>query len=52
LNVPTEDVEDLLVGLILDGKVKGKIDQVGGRLELDRGCASQPPVVLWHLRIR
>lgn len=30
----------MLVGLILDGKVKGKIDQVGGRLELDRGCVS------------
>lgn len=27
-----------MIGLILDGKVKGMIDQVAGRLELDRGC--------------
>ncbi|CDZ96801.1 COP9 signalosome, subunit CSN2 [Phaffia rhodozyma] len=39
LNVSSEEVEDLLVGLILDGKVKGTIDQVLGRLELDRGHA-------------
>ena len=37
LNVGTDEVEDLLVNLILDGKVKGKIDQVAGRLDLDRG---------------
>jgi len=36
LNVPTEEVEELLIGLILEGKVEGKIDQVGMRLELDR----------------
>lgn len=34
LNVSIEEVEDLLVGLILDGKVQGKIDQVNGRLEV------------------
>ncbi|KAL7417744.1 PCI domain-containing protein [Mrakia frigida] len=39
LNVGTDEVEDLLVNLILDGKVKGKIDQVAGRLDLDRGHA-------------
>lgn len=35
LNVPTEEVEELLIGLILEGKVEGRIDQVGMRLELD-----------------
>jgi len=35
LNVDKEEVEDLLVGLILEGRVKGRIDQVEGRLELD-----------------
>ncbi|KAJ3395019.1 hypothetical protein HDU84_004477 [Entophlyctis sp. JEL0112] len=34
LNVPIQDVEDLLVGLILDKKINGKIDQVNLRLEL------------------
>jgi COP9 signalosome complex subunit 2 len=36
LNVETEEVEELLIGLILEGKVEGRIDQVGMRLELDR----------------
>lgn len=35
LNVDKEEVEDLLIGLILEGKVKGRIDQVEARLELD-----------------
>ncbi|TFK77522.1 PCI-domain-containing protein [Pluteus cervinus] len=35
LNVATEEVEELLIGLILEGKVEGRIDQVGMRLELD-----------------
>lgn len=35
LNIPSQDVEDLLVGLILDNKIAGKIDQVNQRLELD-----------------
>ncbi|KAJ3334203.1 COP9 signalosome complex subunit 2 [Blyttiomyces sp. JEL0837] len=34
LNVPEQEVEDLLVGLILDSKIAGKIDQVNHRLEL------------------
>ncbi|KAJ3299090.1 COP9 signalosome complex subunit 2 [Rhizoclosmatium sp. JEL0117] len=34
LNVPAQEVEDLLVGLILDSKINGKIDQIHGRLEL------------------
>ena len=29
-----DEVEDLLIGLILEGKVEGKIDQVSMRLEL------------------
>jgi COP9 signalosome complex subunit 2 len=36
LNVSIEEVEELLIGLILEGKVEGRIDQVGMRLELDR----------------
>ncbi|KAJ4002158.1 PCI domain-containing protein [Lentinula boryana] len=36
LNVEIQEVEDLLIGLILEGKVEGRIDQVGMRLELDR----------------
>jgi len=36
LNVATQEVEELLVGLILEGKVEGRIDQVTMRLELDR----------------
>ncbi|KNC99107.1 uncharacterized protein SPPG_05367 [Spizellomyces punctatus DAOM BR117] len=34
LNISTSEVEDLLVGLILDNKVDGRIDQVNQRLEL------------------
>ncbi|KAI0081130.1 PCI-domain-containing protein [Panus rudis PR-1116 ss-1] len=36
LNVTRDEVEELLIGLILEGKVEGRIDQVGMRLELDR----------------
>lgn len=36
LNVETQEVEELLIGLILEGKVEGRIDQVGMRLEVDR----------------
>ncbi|KAH7915705.1 PCI domain-containing protein [Hygrophoropsis aurantiaca] len=36
LNVEIAEVEDLLIGLILEGKVDGRIDQVGMRLELDK----------------
>ncbi|KZT08627.1 PCI-domain-containing protein [Laetiporus sulphureus 93-53] len=35
LNVDKDEVEDLLIGLILEGKVEGKIDQVAMRLELE-----------------
>jgi COP9 signalosome complex subunit 2 len=33
--ITVQEVEELLVGLILDDKIKGKIDQVHGRLQLD-----------------
>lgn len=36
LNIPEQDVEDLLVGLILDNKISGRIDQINHRLELSR----------------
>ncbi|THH02349.1 hypothetical protein EW026_g501 [Hermanssonia centrifuga] len=36
LNVEIDEVEELLIGLILEGKVEGRIDQVAMRLELDR----------------
>ncbi|KAI7840317.1 hypothetical protein COHA_006099 [Chlorella ohadii] len=35
LNVPAGDVEQLLISLILDGRIKGRIDQVQQLLELD-----------------
>lgn len=35
LNVDVQEVEELLIGLILEGKVEGRIDQVGMRLELE-----------------
>lgn len=35
LNVQKDEVEDLLIALILEGKVEGRIDQVAQRLELD-----------------
>ena len=35
------EVEELLINLILDGKIAGKIDQVNDRLELDRQYALQ-----------
>ncbi|KAJ3122568.1 COP9 signalosome complex subunit 2 [Nowakowskiella sp. JEL0407] len=34
LGIPLPDVEDLLVGLILDNKVHGRVDQINQRLEL------------------
>ncbi|KAI0068030.1 PCI-domain-containing protein [Artomyces pyxidatus] len=36
LNVDKEEVEELLIELILEGRVEGKIDQVAMRLELDK----------------
>lgn len=36
LGIPNEQVEEIVVSLILDEKVQGRIDQVSGRLDLDR----------------
>ncbi|KAG8722428.1 hypothetical protein FRC08_002409 [Ceratobasidium sp. 394] len=36
LNVDKHKVEELLIGLILEGKVEGKIDQVAQRLEITK----------------
>ncbi|KAH9050524.1 PCI domain-containing protein [Lactarius hengduanensis] len=36
LNVDANEVEELLIDLILEGKIDGKIDQVNMRLELDK----------------
>lgn len=35
LTISSDDVEEILVALILDGRIKGQIDQVSGKLELD-----------------
>jgi len=35
LNITPKDVEDLMVGLILDNKIRGRIDQVNQLLELE-----------------
>ena len=35
LNVDTDMVEELLIGLILEGRIEGRIDQVGMLLELE-----------------
>jgi hypothetical protein len=40
LNVDANEVEELLIDLILEGKIDGKIDQVNMRLELDKQWAS------------
>ncbi|GJN89889.1 hypothetical protein Rhopal_002878-T1 [Rhodotorula paludigena] len=39
LGIPNEQVEDIVVALILDEKIQGRIDQVTGRLDLDRHTA-------------
>ncbi|GAA5992718.1 hypothetical protein JCM10908_006896 [Rhodotorula pacifica] len=39
LGIPDAQVEEIVVALILDDKISGRIDQVTGRLELDRHTA-------------
>ncbi|GAA6004638.1 hypothetical protein JCM11491_002176 [Sporobolomyces phaffii] len=39
LSIPDDQVEEIVVALILDEKIRGRIDQVTGRLELDRHTA-------------
>ncbi|GAA6019162.1 hypothetical protein JCM10207_006569 [Rhodosporidiobolus poonsookiae] len=36
LGIPNEQVEEIVVALILDEKIQGRIDQVSGRLDLDK----------------
>lgn len=48
LNVNVPEVEELLVGLILEGKVDGRIDQVGMRLELDRKYVPSFHIIFPH----
>jgi hypothetical protein len=45
LNVDANEVEVLLIDLILEGKIDGKIDQVNMRLELDKQYAFPAQVV-------
>jgi len=40
LNISTKEVEDLMIALILDNKIRGRIDQVNGLLELDSNKSS------------
>eukprot|EP01090_Pellita_catalonica_P012233 TRINITY_DN2608_c0_g3_i1.p1 TRINITY_DN2608_c0_g3~~TRINITY_DN2608_c0_g3_i1.p1 ORF type:complete len:486 (+),score=108.60 TRINITY_DN2608_c0_g3_i1:46-1503(+) len=40
LNIPVDDVQELLVFLILDTKIEGRIDQVNQLLTLDKGGAT------------
>jgi len=40
LNIQPKEVEDLMVGLILDSKIRGRIDQVNQLLELDKTKSS------------
>jgi COP9 signalosome complex subunit 2 len=42
LNIDKAEVEEILIGLILEGKVDGRIDQVAQRLELDKQCVPFP----------
>eukprot|EP01119_Soliformovum_irregulare_P002903 TRINITY_DN13157_c0_g1_i1.p1 TRINITY_DN13157_c0_g1~~TRINITY_DN13157_c0_g1_i1.p1 ORF type:complete len:444 (-),score=137.55 TRINITY_DN13157_c0_g1_i1:60-1391(-) len=41
LNISAKEVEDLMVGLILDNKIRGRIDQVNQLLELDSNKGSR-----------
>lgn len=41
LNITAKEVEDLMVGLILDNKIRGRIDQINQLLELDTSVGSK-----------
>jgi len=41
LNIASKEVEDLMISLILDSKIRGRIDQVNQLLELDSSKGSQ-----------
>ncbi|PWY97413.1 putative COP9 signalosome complex subunit 2 [Testicularia cyperi] len=40
LNISVDQVEDLLMSLILDGKIRARIDQVGQFVQLDRSATT------------
>lgn len=52
LSIPNEQVEEIVVSLILDEKIKGRIDQVTGRLELERQCVEPLFPLLVMLGVR
>jgi len=39
LNIPTSEVQELLVLLILDNKIEGQIDQIHQLLKIEKGAA-------------
>jgi len=43
LGISDEQVEEIVVSLILDDKIQGRIDQVTGRLDLDKQCVGFLP---------
>jgi len=54
LNIETSDVESLLVSCILDATISGRIDQVGGVLELNKtaeGTARYAALDKWTLQL-
>jgi len=54
LNIEPSDVENLLVSCILDSTITGRIDQVGGVLELDKapeGTARYSALDKWTLQL-
>jgi len=54
LNIEPSDVENLLVSCILDSTISGRIDQVGGVLELDKtpeGTARYAALDKWTLQL-
>lgn len=36
LGITSDEIEEILVSLIMDDKIQGRIDQVARRLDLDR----------------
>jgi len=54
LNIEPSDVENLLVSCILDSTITGRIDQVGGVLEVDKapeGTARYSAIDKWTLQL-
>ena len=49
LSISIDEVEDILVSQILDGKIRGQIDQVSGKLELDNQCVQPTAIPAWGI---